>query len=79
MLRYVGNKLCIFERNIRHITEKWFYSAKPRVILKSLPMFTPKCKAPISIEDNSCVVYTFECCCKNIYIGQKYRNFKARI
>ena len=42
-------------------------------------MFTPKGKDPISIEDNSCWIYIFECCCKNSCIGQQYRNLRTRI
>ena len=41
-------------------------------------MLTPE-EDPISIEDNSFVVYTFECCCKNRYIGQSSRHLRTRI
>ena len=42
-------------------------------------MLTPKNKNQVPIEDNSCVVYTFECCCKNSYIGQASRNLRTII
>ena len=44
MLLYVKTKSKVFERDIKHITEKAFYSAKPRVIFKSSPMFTTQAK-----------------------------------
>ena len=79
VLPYVGTKSSFFERDIKYITEKSYYSAKSRVIIKSSPMFTPKGKNPISVEDNSCVVYTFECCSKNRYIEQTFRHLRTRI
>ena len=80
MLPSVGTKSeCVFESDIRSITEKAFYSAKPWVIFKSSRMLTPKGKDPVSIEDNSCVLYTFEWCCKNSYIEQTSRNLRTRI
>ena len=72
MLPYVETKSSVFERDISE-------SAKPRVILKYSPMLTPKGNDLISIKDNSYVVYTFECCCKNSYIGQTSRNLRTRI
>ena len=50
---------------------------KPRVIFKDGHMFIPKCKDPIIIEDNHCVV--FECCCKNRYIRQTSKYLGTRI
>ena len=74
-----GTKSSVFEGDIRHITEKAFYPATPRVIFKTSPMLTSKGKDSISIENNSCVVYTFECFYKNSYIGQTSTNLRIRI
>ena len=79
MLPYVGTESSVFKRDIRLITEKAFYSSVTTVIFKSNPMLPPKGKDQISIEDNSCVVYTFDGCCENSYIGQINKNFRARI
>ena len=76
MLPCVATKSSVFERDKRHITEKDFFSAKPRVNLKSSPMLTSKVKYTITMEYNSWVVYTFEFCCKNSYIGQTFSNLR---
>ena len=46
----------------------------PRVIFTSAAVLNPKGKYLISYKHNSCVVYTYECCCSNIYIGQSSRH-----
>ena len=42
MLPYVGTKLSVFERDIRHKTEKAFYPGTPRIVFKSSSMLIPK-------------------------------------
>ena len=59
------------------MTEKVYFAAKPRVIFTSSSVLSSK--GNISNKEISCVVYTFECCCSDSYIGQTPRHLKTRI
>ena len=48
-----------FEKTIRRITEKAYFSVKPRVILKSNSILTPRGKDQITDKNSSSEVYTF--------------------
>ena len=67
------------ERNIKKLTEKIYRAAKPRVIFTSSSVLSPKGKDLTSNKHKSCIVYTFECCCLNSYIGQTSRQLETRI
>ena len=79
ILPYVGQKSTQIERNIKKMTEKVYFSAKPRVIFTSSAVLSPRGKDLISNKEKSCVVYTFECCCSDSYIGQTSRHLETRI
>ena len=70
---YVGEKSTQIERNIKKMTEKVYFSEKPRVITSS-SVLSPKWKDLISDKENSCVVHNLECCCSNSSIGQLYKS-----
>ena len=74
ILPYVDEKSTQIERNTKKITEKVYFAAKPRVIFTSRSVLSPRGKYLISNRDKSCVVYTFECCCLDSYIGQTSRH-----
>ena len=40
ILLYIVAKSILFENNIKHITEKTYFPAKPRIIFKSNPILT---------------------------------------
>ena len=61
VLPYIGSQSKSFERTIRRITEKAYYSVKPRVIFKSSQNLTPS-KNLITDKNTSSVVITFQCC-----------------
>ena len=73
VLPYIGSQSTSFDRTIRRITEKVYYSVKPRVILKSYPMLTPRGKDLITNKNSISVVYTFQCFCERNYIRQTSR------
>ena len=79
VLPYAGEKSTQIERNIKKLTEKVYRAAKPRVIFTSSSVLSPKSKDLMSNKHKSCVVYTFECCCSNSYVGQASRHFEIRI
>ena len=65
--------------NIKKLTEKVYSAAKPRLCFTSSSVLSPIGKDLISNKHKSCVVYTFECCCSNSYIGQTSRYLETRI
>ena len=61
------------------MTEKVYRASNSRVIFTSAAVFNPQGKDLISYKHKSCVVYTYECCCSNSYIGQTSRHLETRI
>ena len=61
------------------MTEKVYRASNPTVIFTSAAVLNPKGKDPIPYKHKSCVVYTYECCCSNSYIGQTSRHLETRI
>ena len=78
-LPYVGEKSTQIERNIKKMTEKVYRAVKPMVIFTSRSVLSPKGKYLISNKEKCCVVYIFECCCSNSYIGQTSKHLETII
>ena len=49
------------------------------MIFTSKPMLSHVCKDRIPMNDTSMVVYHFECCCGDSYVGHTVRRLGARI
>ena len=79
ILPYVGEKSSHIEINIKKMTEKVNRAANPRVIFTSSSVLSAKGKDLIFNKEKSCVVYTFECCWSNNYIGQTSWHLEMRI
>ena len=72
-------KLNQIEKDIKNMTEKVYRASNPRVIFTSAAILNPQGKDLISYKHKSCVVYTYECCCSNSYIGQTSRHLETII
>ena len=79
ILLYIGVKSNQIERDIKNMMEKVYRASNPRVIFTLAAVLNPYSKDLISYKHKNCVVYTYECCCSNSYIGQTSRHLETRI
>ena len=78
-LPYVGLASTALEKDLRLLTRQCYRTVEPRVIFTSKPMLSHVCKDRIPMNDTSMVVYHFECCCGDSYVGHTVRRLGARI
>ena len=78
-LPFMGNKVHIFEKKIKSMTESIYYAITPRIVFVSKPVLKIELKDPIPFMEKSCVVYRYNCFCKRSYIGQTSRHLRTRI
>ena len=78
-LQFLGKTSYELEKELKNSIRQCYYSATPRVIFLSKPILSHCYKDPIPTLNQSKVVYRYQCCCDNSYVGQTSRRFIDRI
>ena len=78
-LPFLGSASSRLEKDLKTTTQDCYGAVEPRVIFTSKSILSPAQKDSIPLIKSSMVVYHFECCCGNNYIGQTCRRLNDRI
>jgi hypothetical protein len=78
-LPYVGMASTALEKDLRLLTRQCYRSVDPRIIFTSRPMLSHVCKDRIPMNNTSMVVYHFQCCCGDSYVGHTVRRLGTRM
>ena len=78
-LPFLGEASIKLERELKMLVRQCYYSVEPRVVFSSKPIVNHVVKDHIPVKDTSMVVYHFQCCCENSYVGQTARRLGDRI